>query len=53
MCNSKWNVTLYNMILFETIYSLIFLGENNFKTIQKPTQKDHLLINATFIGMPI
>ncbi len=27
-------------------------GENNLKDIQKPSQKNHLLINTTSIGMP-
>ncbi len=35
------------------IHSLNLQGENNFKGVQKPSQKDHLLINATCIGMLI
>jgi hypothetical protein len=33
------------------IQSLNLLGENNPKGVQKPFQKDHLLIN-TCVGMP-
>jgi hypothetical protein len=34
------------------IHSLNILGENSSKGVQKPSQKDHLLINVTCIGMP-
>jgi hypothetical protein len=34
------------------INSLNFQGENSFEVVQKPSQKDHLLINVTCIGMP-
>jgi hypothetical protein len=29
------------------------LGENNLKGVQKPSQKDHLLIDGACVGMPI
>jgi hypothetical protein len=37
----------------EGIHSLNLQGENNFEGVQKPSQKNHLIINATCIGMPI
>jgi len=33
------------------IQSLKFFGENNFEGVHKPSQKDHLSINVTCIGM--
>jgi hypothetical protein len=36
----------------EGIHLLIIQGENNPKNVQKPSQKDHLLVNATCIGTP-
>jgi hypothetical protein len=30
---------------------LNLLNENNPKGVQKPSQKDHLPINATYVGM--
>jgi len=36
----------------EGIHSLNLLGENNPKDVQKPSQKDHLLIITTCVGMP-
>jgi hypothetical protein len=27
-------------------------GENNFESVQKPSRKDHLLINAACVRMP-
>jgi hypothetical protein len=35
----------------EGIHSLNLFGENYFKVVQKPSQKDHSLINATCVGM--
>jgi hypothetical protein len=35
------------------IHSHNLLGENNFEIFQKPSQNDHLQINATCIRMPI
>jgi hypothetical protein len=29
------------------------LGENNLKGVQKPSQKDHLLIDGACVGMQI
>ncbi len=43
----KWN----KVGTIEKIHSLNFLGENNPKTIQKPSQNDHLSINAAYVGM--
>ncbi len=34
------------------IHSLNLQGENNPEGVQKPSQKNHLLINATCIGTP-
>jgi len=38
--------------IIEAIHLLNLQGENNFKSVQKPSQKDHLLINVACIGMP-
>jgi hypothetical protein len=35
------------------IHSLNLYGENSFEGVQKPSQKDNLLINATCVGMSI
>ncbi len=35
------------------IHTLNLFNENNPKGVQKPSQNDHLLINATCIGMSI
>jgi hypothetical protein len=34
----------------EGIHLLNLQGENSFKVVQKPSQKDHLLINVTCVG---
>jgi hypothetical protein len=36
----------------ERIHLLNLKSENNLEDVQKPSQKDHLLINATCVGMP-
>jgi hypothetical protein len=36
----------------ERIHSLNLLGENSFENVQKPSQIDHLSINAACVGMP-
>jgi hypothetical protein len=36
----------------EGIHSLNLQGENNPKGVQKPSQKNHLPINATCVGTP-
>ncbi len=33
------------------IYSFNFQGENSFKGVQKPSQKDHLPLNAAYVGL--
>jgi hypothetical protein len=38
--------------IIEGINSLKLQGENNPKSIQKSSQKDHLPLNATYVGMP-
>ncbi len=35
------------------IHSWNFLGENSFRAIKKPSEMDHLQINATCVGMLI
>jgi hypothetical protein len=35
------------------IHSLNLQGENNFEGVQKSSEKDNLLINATCVGMLI
>jgi hypothetical protein len=37
----------------EGIHSLNLQGQNNPKGVQKPSQKDHLLVNVACIGMLI
>jgi hypothetical protein len=37
----------------EGIHSLNLQGENSHESVKKPSQKDDLLINATYVGMPI
>jgi hypothetical protein len=32
------------------IHSLSFMNENNPEGVQKPSWKDHLLINVTYVG---
>ncbi len=39
--------------IIEGIHSLNLLGENNPKSVQKPSQNDHLLTDGACIGMPI
>jgi hypothetical protein len=34
------------------IYSFNLQGENSFKGVQKPSQKNHLPLNATYVGLP-
>jgi hypothetical protein len=29
------------------------MGENNIESVQKPSQKNHLLIDGACIGMPV
>ncbi len=36
----------------ERIHLLNLQGENNFESVQKPSRKDHLLINAACVRMP-
>jgi len=36
----------------EGIQLLNLQGEKNLEGVQKPSQNDHLLINATYIGTP-
>jgi hypothetical protein len=51
----EWDLMRYqNKVgIIKGIHSLNLQGENNLKGVQKPSQKDHLPINATCVGMPI
>jgi hypothetical protein len=40
-----------NVEITDGIHSLNILGENYFKGVQKPSQKNHLLINMAWVGM--
>jgi hypothetical protein len=34
------------------IHSFNLQGENSFEGVQKPSQKDHLPLNAAYVGLP-
>jgi hypothetical protein len=50
-CDLMWYENKVGPI--KRIHSLNLQGENNLKGVQKPSQKDHLPINATCVEMPI